>query len=369
METVFYTLGMVLLWVLNLVKSTGLGMTYKILELTKACCLIVAFIMALRKIRRERPLLIRKEAFFTVLLLFLVFILSSLQQNNYPAALDYLWTYLVVFILSETRPTRNALLLTGLAYGVMGLTVMAVYAFTDILKGWDGNSVAMVGLSSFLIFLAPHFGIKNLRNKLILVASAVVFGFLFWQTNSRSCIITAALTLLLFFGIFPSKRLLTSQRMHLLVLVVPLLVAATIAIIASVWDLGQLDAWSMEKFNKPIFNGRDQVWLEGFSLLNQNRWFGTGVLNGGYWHNSALACLTAYGIIGYLLWTILFQICMARGIVYAWDPCVAGLTVCFIAIILQQSVELGLIAPNPNLLPYAMLGLLIGRCNLLREES
>ena len=368
METVFYTMAMVLLWALNLVKSTGFGLAYNILDITKILCVAVAVVFALRKLRRERQLMIRREVFFTTLLMFTVFIGSSLVHGQQSHASDYLWAFLLVFILAETRPTRSALLLTGLAYAVMGLVVLVAYAYTDILKGWDGNSVAMVGLSSFLIFLTPYFGIRNIRSKLVLVLAGVVFGILFWQTNSRSCIIAAALALLLFFGAIPSRRLLSSRRLQLFTLVVPLLVAILIAVVATVWDLTALDSWSMENFGKPIFNGRDQVWLEGFALLGDNHWFGSGYINAGYWHNSALACLTAFGIIGYFLWTNMFRVCLARGIPYHADPCVAGLMVSFIVIILQQSVELGLMAPNPNLLPYALLGLLLGRSNLLREE-
>lgn len=369
METVFYTLGMVLLWALNLVNSTGLGQTYNTLGITKVLLLVVALVLALRKLRRERPLLVSKEVFFTVLLLFVVFITSSLSHGNQTDAFDYLWIYFLVFLLSETRPSRKALLLTGLAYGVMGLAVMAIYIYTDILKGWNSNSIAIFGLSSYLMFLSPYFGIKNVRSRLILVGAGIVFGILFWQTNSRSCITAAALALLLFFHILPSDRLLESKRMHIFVLAVPLLIAAAIAILSSAWDLAVLDAWSQAHLGKPIFNGRDQVWLEGFSILNRYRLFGSGNIHSGYWHNSALACLTAYGCVGYLLWNNLFRTCLARGIAYRFDPCTAGLMIAFMVICLQQSVELGLMAPNPNLLPYAMLGLLLGRCNYLREQS
>ncbi|MBR4863353.1 MAG: hypothetical protein IKU07_02150 [Oscillospiraceae bacterium] len=368
METVLYTAAMVVLWVLNLVKGTGLGQTYNVLGITKLLCVAVAVVCAMRKIRRERPLRTNRQEFFTVLLMGVVFIGSSLSHGSQTDAFDYLWTYLLVFILSETRPTRSALLLTGLAYAVMGLVVLTAYTYTDILKGWDGNSVAMVGLNSFLIFLVPYFGIRNVRSKLILIGAGIIFGILFWQTNSRSCILAAAVTLLLFFGILPTRGLLASQRMQLVMLLVPLFVAAFVAILTSAWDLAALDAWSMENFNKPIFNGRDQVWVEGFRLLGNNHWFGTGNINAGYWHNSALACLTAFGLVGYSLWTNLFRICLAHGIPYRKDPCTAGLMVAFTVIVLQQSVELGLMASNPNILPYAILGILLGRINLLREE-
>lgn len=63
-----------------------------------------------------------------------------------------------------------------------------------------------------------------------------------------------------------------------------------------------LNLWSYKQFQKPIFNGRDDIWLYGFRLLGKNPLFGTGNMNFNNWHNSAIVCLTAYGAIGYILW-------------------------------------------------------------------
>ena len=53
---------------------------------------------------------------------------------------------------------------------------------------------------------------------------------------------------------------------------------------------------------------------------------------------------------------------------YVKDVCVIGCITAFMVIYWQQSVELGFFAPNPNLLPYAMLGSLLGRINALRSR-
>lgn len=369
METIIYTLGMVILWVLNLVKGTGLGQTYNVLGITKVLLIALAFVCLLRKGRREHQLVIERQMFYTLVPMVALFVAVSYIKYRDFAATEYLWSYLIVFILAETRPTRNALRLTGLAYALMGLVVMAVYAYTDFMKGWDGNSVAMVGLSSFLIFLIPYYGVRDFQSKVILLVAGAVFGVLFWQTGSRSCIMAAALALLVFFGFVPTKRLFRSKPMQIVVLLVPLLVAAGIALLTTVLDLSELDAWSMENFQKPIFNGRDVTWLQGFEQIRKNLWFGSGYINPGRWHNSALACLTAYGVIGYLLWLNLFRLIILEGSEFSDDVCVAGCMGAFLVVYIQQSVELGLMAPNPNLLPYAMLGLLLGRANYMRENT
>ncbi len=68
----------------------------------------------------------------------------------------------------------------------------------------------------------------------------------------------------------------------------------------------QLDLWSLQKFKKPIFNGRDEIWENGLNVLFNNLLFGRGNLEGN-WHNCIITVLTAYGIIGSTLWVMAFQ--------------------------------------------------------------
>lgn len=369
MDTIVYVGGMVILWVLNLVKGTGLGQAYNILEITKMCCIVLAAICLMIKARQKNGLLIERRLFLVVLLMMVIFIAVSWFNNRNFAATEYLWAYFIVFILSMTRPTERIFRFISLAYGLMGLVVLGAYTYTDILKGWDGNSVAMVGLSSFLIFLIPYYENSNLRSKFILILAGVVFGVLFWNTGSRSCIFAAAIALLVFFGIVSANGILRSDKAQTVVMLIPLAVAGVVAALSTTIDIAALDAWSLENFDKPFFNGRELIWLNGFQRIAEDFWLGSGYINSGHWHNSALACLTAYGVIGYALWISLFKMIIGYGTEYHTDTCTAGCMTAFLVLYVQQSVELGLMAPNPNLLPYAMLGLLLGRVNYLKERD
>ena len=123
----------------------------------------------------------------------------------------------------------------------------------------------------------------------------------------------------------------------------------------------------MTEFGKSMFNGRDTTWLEGFQQMKEHPLFGTGYIDSGIWHNSAIACLTAYGVIGYVLWLRLFHMILGDAAPYTDDVCVIGSMSAFIVIFWQQSVELGFFAPNPNLLPYAVLGILLGRMKTVSD--
>jgi hypothetical protein len=131
----------------------------------------------------------------------------------------------------------------------------------------------------------------------------------------------------------------------------------------------KLDVWSYQQFNKPIFNGRDTIWEDGFQRLGNHILFGSGYLIEGYWHNSAIACLTAYGLIGFGLWVNSIYYMIEKARVWIKDYIIEGCIVAFLVLYVQQSVELGLFAPNPNLIPYIMLGMMLGRIGYLKNQG
>ena len=49
------------------------------------------------------------------------------------------------------------------------------------------------------------------------------------------------------------------------------------------------------------------------------------------------------------------------------DSYVFGSAIAFCLILIQQSFELGLFAPNPNMIPYLILGILMGRIHYLKS--
>lgn len=368
MDSVIYTGFMLFLWAVSLLNGTGLGAVYRTTEYARILLALIALLFLLHKVRKERGCYVQNRYFFVLLPLAIIFVAVSVFNDRGMMGIDYLWVFLVVFILYNAHPSTTTLKLVGIAYAVLGLAILFTYQYTNALKGWNPNSIAMIGLFSFLTFIIPYYGARDFRSFVMLSLVGCAYGFLIWPTESRSCIIAIIIALLLSFRILSVEKALTSSVGLFLSLLVPLMVAGFVAIASGSNSLAALDQLSQTHLGKPLFNGRDTTWIQGFQQLWRNPLFGSGYISSGIWHNSALACLTAYGIAGYCLWIKLFHMLLKEAEPYVKDVCVIGCMTVFMVIYWQQSVELGFFAPNPNLIPYAMLGILLGRINALRSR-
>lgn len=369
MYSILYTIGMVLLWVINLFNGTGLGMAYKTTELAMLMAVVIAIVCVAFRLAKDGDILVQPRYFYVIIPLVLVFAGNAILKGYRLTGLESLWPFLIVYILSFTRPNVTALRMTAVAYAAMGLVVLYVYSYTDILKGWNVNMIAMIGLFSFLVFTIPFYGMSGWRSFVLLPLVGTAYIMLLWPTESRSCIIAIIATLAIILRLVPVEKVLRSSVGLWIVMLVPLIIAIFISLFSIFGDISGLTQWSYETFNKPLFNGRDQIWMDGFIRMFQNPLFGTGNNNNsGYWHNSAMACLTAFGAVGYYLWVKLLRLILREGLPYVEDVCVIGSIAVFLVLYCHQSVELGVFAVSPSLLPYAILGILLGRVNYLRSE-
>lgn len=369
MYSVLYTICMIALWAVNLLNGTGLGDVYRTTELASMVTMVIAVACLGSQLLKEGDIIVPRRYFFTVVPMAVVFVFISFLNNQKMDGLEGFWVYMIVYILSKTKPSTTTLRMTAACHGALGLALLFVYNYMDALDGWNANSIAMIGLFSFLIFTIPFFGMRDWRSIIMLPLVGAAYVYLILPTDSRSCIIVVIVTLLLVLQVIPVKKLLTSSMGLVLVLIVPLFVAVFVCLFSSFADVSGLMQWSRETFGKELFSGRDRIWLDGFQRMRQNPFFGTGVVMAGYWHNSSIACLTAFGIVGYALWIKLFHEILKEGKPFVDDMCVAGSMVAFLVLSCQQSVELGIFAPNPSLLPYVILGILVGRVNYLRSRQ
>lgn len=367
MNSIFYTIGMALLWAVNLLNGTGLGAAYRTTEYAQIVVLVVAMFCIMKRNRTEGGLFMEKRYFNTLVPMAVLFVLVSLLNGQRYLSLEYLWVFLVVYILSTAKPTVNALRLTGICYGVLGLAILWIYNYTDALKGWNPNTIAMTGFFSFLVFTIPFYGMREWRSVLMLPAVGAAYAFLIWPTDSRSCILAIVIALILVLGLIPARKMITSTAGVFLILLVPLFTAVIVCTISALGNVTWLGEWSEETFGKSLFNGRDTAWMQGFQQLMQTPFFGNGYIDSGVYHNSAVACLAAYGVVGYYLWIRLFHTILMDGRNFVGDTCVAGGIVAFLVLFCQQAVELGIFAQNPNLIPYVILGIILGRVNYLRS--
>lgn len=369
MSSIFYTGCMVLLWIVNLFNGTGLGMAYKTTELAQLVMIVIALCCVAYRAMQDGDIVIPRKYFFVLIPLVAVIVGTSLANNQRLQGLGGFWVYLVVYIMSFTRPDIKALRLTAVAYGILGILVLFVFNYTSILSGWNANSIAMLGLYSFLVFTIPFFGMRGWRSYVLMPLMGTAYVLLIVPTNSRSCIIIIVVALILVLRLIPVKKVIQSSRGIFLVLLVPLVVSISICLLSLFADISNLKQWSLETFEKDLFNGRDELWLTAFRIIKDNVLFGDGNIKSTRWHNSAMTVLTAFGVVGYTLWIRLFHLILKGGRHFTDDTTVNGAITVFLVLYCHQSVELGFISSSPMLIPYIVLGILLGRVNYLKHRE
>ncbi len=360
---------LILLWVVNLFNGTGLDQVYHVTDLAQWITILLFIVCVGYKFLTRRGMQVGKMSFYTFGILILIFIFSPLLNGyGFTAGIEYLWVFCLIYLLAHMKIDEKTMMWTALVYGMMGFAILYIYNFGSALKGWNENSIAMIGMHSYLIMLVPFFRRHRFRIKLILVGLAFLFSYMVSPTNSRSGILFGFIAVLLAIGIIPRKIVTGSRKITWLWLLVPLFIAIIVVMFSKGGYMSALNHWSYQQFNKPIFNGRDELWSRGFDRLGASPLFGTGNLNAANWHNSAVTCLYATGFVGFAFWIAVFANILNRTRDYLDDYIVTGCFVGFIVLYAQQSVELGFISGNPTLLGYVLLGMMLGRVNYLRRE-
>lgn len=364
MSSIIYTVIMVVLWILNLFNGTGLGSAF---QTTERARLLIYFIFSIIVITNARRNI--KPIYYPIIGMSLFFIVVSYLKGYNYMGLHYISSFLLIFILSKLRVNVKAVRLTGIAYAVMGMAILIIYDFGSLLSGWNSNSIGMIGLYSYLFFLIPLYDVKSFNSKIVIIAITALYAFLIGPTDSRSSVLFAIVGVLFALSILPRRLITATDRRYYLLLLIPLFVAIFVIIVSKGPYMDALNLWSIEKFGKYIFNGRDEIWEMGFKKLFDSFLMGGGNLNSYNWHNCVIHGLTSYGIIGFILWIVSFKNILSMGRPWINDIIVQGCIITFIVIYLQQSVELGLISESPNLLPYIILGMMLGRVKELNIKN
>lgn len=369
MSSILYTGGMVLIWAINLLNGTGLGNTYHTTEYARILALVVALLVFLWNGRSRQGWFVPKDYFMTLVPMVFLFFLVSFVRGYDKIGLECLWAFLITYILAQTRPSHQDLYLVSTAYAVLGLAILFIYNFMTALDGWNPNSIAMIGLFSFLVFTIPYYGIRNVKSMIMITLVGAAYVYLIWPTDSRSCSIAVILGLLIVFRVIPVDKVFRVKWRVRVALHVPLLVALLGCMLATNADMNALNEWSVGEFGKSLFSGREEIWKWSLYTIFDNILFGTGYVDSGNYHNSAIANLVAYGVVGYGLWIWLFEIIIKETMPWWDDICTAGAISAFFVIFWQQSVELGMFAAAPTLIPYAVLGVMLARARALEEQQ
>lgn len=369
MGSIIYAAIMGLLWIVNLFNGTGLDSVYHVTQYTRQIVIVLSVGYFIYRHRGRGKFLVARKDFFTFGLMILLFSLNSLINGYGFQAIQYLWVFGLVYLLSHLELDEKVFLWTGIAYGIGGLLILYIYDYGTLLQGWNANSIAMIGMHSFLMMLIPLFNRTSISSKMFLLIITVIYANLIYPTDSRSCIFFMIIGFLLAINIIPRKLIYGRKGRITFFLLVPLIVSIVAVLVSGTELHDTLNVWSYRQFDKPIFNGRDVIWRNGFEVLFNNFLFGAGSMNISAWHNSAITCLFAFGCVGYLLWLSSFKNILSRAYKWLNDYIIQGCVVSFFVLYMQQSVELGFISSSPSIIAYIMLGMMLGRIRNLQKKE
>lgn len=357
------------LWIINLFNGTGLGNLYNTTEITRSLLFLIAIFLILIRLKYSRILIKNMYLFASILSMFIIFTTVSIFKGHGIVSFDYIWIFMIVFIISARAISLFDIKVVSLFIGILGGSILFLNNYTNIFSGWNGNTIGMIGLHSYLIFIIPFYRTNIIVEKIVLVTATFLYSVFVLPTDSRSSMLFAFTALLFYLIGFNVNLFFKRKILIILVMFSPIIIATIVSIVSNSSIIDDLNRWSYNTFEKPIFNGRDEIWKYGFELIYENIFFGTGKIYSGYWHNSAISCLVSFGVIGYLFWINSFYSILKVSSNYSNDAIISGCTISFLILFAQQSVELGIFGPNPNFLPYIILGLMLGRLKYLRREE
>lgn len=367
MNPILYTVIMTILWIANLLNDSGLGQVYQTTQKFRLLIIFIFLLIVIFKFAKNKKIILQKKDMFIFGGMFFIFGSISYLTGNKQSGLNYLYVFLLIYVMSKIEVKEFAARFVGITYLCLGMGVIYIYGHSAILSGWNGNTIGMLGFYSFLIFLIQFYDTKNIKSKVLILIVTLLYINLIGTTDSRSSIFFAVLTVLFALSFISRDFIIASPNRYYFWLLIPLIVAIIVVIFSKGSYMQLLNHWSIAHFKKPIFNGRDELWDTGFKLFKAHFFIGTGSLKGN-WHNCIISILTTYGLMGTVCWILSFQNILKKGYQWINDTIICGCTITFLMMFIQQSVELGLLAENPNLLPYIVLGMMLGRVKYLNNS-
>ena len=361
-------LSLCIIWFVSLFNGTGLGENYQTNKYARILVVIIFFAILLNKYRMCKTLSADYSWLFCFGSMFLVFLVSSYVKGYGGVALEYLWCLLLVYVVSRIKVSDRALRIIGIVFLILGAAILYIFSYRSELRGWNGNSIAMVSFLSYIVFYISIFKARKLMTRVFASLLTVAYVLMLEYTNSRSCIFSMIIILLLLLFSNEVSRILKYRQIYLIMLLVPLIIAVIVLTLSKTGYIAVFDNWSYSVFSKPFTNGRNILWSRAYDTFFVSPFFGTGQLTYTQWHNSAISCLVTYGVFGYVLWIACQYLILTIGIPYIEDSIVSGCIISYFVISVQQATELGIISTNPNPLFYLPLSLMIGRIRFIKSN-
>ncbi len=351
----------ILLWIISFVEPSGWAQLIHLPDKINITICAFASIYFIANYKKRLPI---SQWLLVGIILTLVIIPYAVSDTWQGAS--YAVAFLTVYIISQCRITEAVIKYTALAIAGLGLCILYIYVYGNILSGWNDNAISIVGLFSFLYF--SIFLISRRKGKSFWYWNIVTLLYLnlLFKTDCRSGMLFSMIAVT---GIYFARRtrlLLSRKNIRLILLNFPLIISLIVIGIAASSYFPALERWSWQNLDKGIFNGRNELWDYAYQQLEKSYYIGTGKFMINY-HNSGVAALSVFGILGYICWIKFFSKCLSYLKTHISDQIIFGCMLAFLLIFMQQSFDLGFIAECPNLLPYTILGIGLGRARMLKH--
>lgn len=363
MRNLFFVLYIILAWVLSMVNTSGLGLAYNTPVVTNVLILIWLSFFVKKKVLLKYIIINPFLTFFTVL----SFIILPLVTSHSYEGLSYLMMLPMVYCFSGQRVSDKLMTFSGYIVAVLGLSVLYIYANTDMISGWNENQISMIGLFSYIFYSISLYGNMSGRKFTIGLVVSLLYVTMLLNADSRSSAIFVVLAMVLAYSGDIFRKLLIKRQFVFIALNIPLIVSLVCILLPDLFIFQYFDEWSLKYYDKTALNGRDELWMEAY-----NRLFDTFLIGEGEFlinhHNSAVAVISVFGVIGYLCWYKIFAKPIRFMCRYASDNLMFGFISSFFLIFWQQSFELGFVSSSPNMIPYMILGLGLARARDLHRR-
>lgn len=351
----------ILSWIISFVEPSGWSYQIHLPDKINATLMIASTICFFQYRSKRLPI---SQLLFLGIVLFLVLIPYAVSSTWDGAS--YTVAFLATYIVSQGVITTKVIKYSSIGIAILGLTILLIYAKGSVLSGWNDNAISMTGLFSYIYFTIFLMKIRNDRSFWTWNIFTVLYLSLLFATDCRSGMIFSSLAVIAILYSHKVKNILENKRTRLMLLNFPLIISGIVLAVASSPLYNDLNSWSIMNTDKPVFNGRNELWDTAYKLLSESNFLGTGEFLINY-HNSGVAALSVFGVLGYICWIKFFSHNLTSLSLYLRDKIVFGSSLAFILIFLQQSFDLGLIEIHSNLIPYMILGVGIGRVRYLQQ--
>jgi len=354
----------VLFWMLTNINTSGWGVYNE--TLTKTNFLIFIWFLWEKRRREGFAFSVSRHLLLIVATIISFVIIPYFTVSSWDGLVN-LMLIPYVYCLSCQRVEQMDIKVSSFIIALLGLATLYIYDRTELLSGWNDNQIGMIGLFSYVFYTMSLYGDMSFRKATLGVAISILYTYMLMEaTESRSTAIFVIIAAAFVFSNSFVRKIASLKYFIPIAVSVPLIIAIAAVLTPENSLFGFFDEWSMENYGKTGFNGRNEIWLYTFQHLPNTYFLGDGEFLINH-HNSAMAVLGCFGVLGYVCWFVIFNKVTKLFISDLKDSIVLGSLMAFFIIFWQQSFDLGFITPTPNMIPYTILGLGLARINTIRR--